>query len=153
MGAIRRTRAATWSSASLIGLALVAGGCGGGSSGAASATAAPAKPAAAGVLSQSDVAADCRSSVPADGKPAPASLLSPPGRIAVLSDAAGVTNGFVDQTPGQFLAAWRARKGVDVEGENEGIEGEVYVTSDDTRIEFKLRKVCPTGSVFSARVD
>ena len=149
MGSVRRPRAAARGCAGLALVALLATGCGGGSDNGAATT----TPAAAAGLQAADVAADCRDSVPAGGKGAPASLLQPPGRIAVKEVTDNQVTGFVDKTPGEFLEGWRARQGVEVDGENEGHEGEVYVTAGEQRLEWRLRKVCDTGSVFTATVE
>ena len=125
-------------------------GCGGGSpSGAPQATPTP-RPAAA--LTRADVPTDCRPVVPATARTAPEGLLDPPARLAVARIDGDSVTGFLDRTPGQFLAAWRARGGAQIDGEDEGIEGEVYVTAGERRVSWKLRKACRTGSTFTARI-
>jgi hypothetical protein len=151
VGSVRRPRAAARGCAGLAVAALFAIGCGGGSDNGTT-TADPGATQIPG-LAAADVPADCRSQVPAGAKGPPASLLEPPGRIAVKEVADNQVTGFVDKTPGEFLEGWRARQGVEVDGENEGVEGEVYVTAGEQRLEWRLRKVCDTGSVFTATVE
>jgi hypothetical protein len=146
--------------AAVLGVAVAAAGCGGGEPSAPVAkTAAPAAaPPAAAVVKRSDVPADCRASVPQNGLAAPASLLNPPGPVAVASVAGegGISRvrGYVAMEPGPFLEAFKRRGDVTfLGGENEGFEAEITVQGGSTHVFWRLKKVCDAGSTFVAVVS
>jgi hypothetical protein len=67
----------------------------------------------------------------------------------------GITrlSGFVGMEPGAFLAAWQARPDVTVvDGENEGFEAEVHIQAAGSQVFWQVKKVCDTGSRFTAIV-
>jgi hypothetical protein len=140
--------------AALAAACLAVAGCGGDDPRAAAPV--PTATATAAVLVPGDVEPDCRSHVPGHGAPAPPSLLQPPGAIAVRrvrSGAIARITGYVDLTPGAFLAAWRARPDVTlVDGEDEGFEAEVHLQTAAAQVFWQLKKVCDTGSTFTAVV-
>jgi hypothetical protein len=114
------------------------------------------QPAAAGVT-RADVPADCRASVPRKATGPPAVLLNPPGKVAVagVTGSGGISRvrGYVAMEPGPFLEAFKQRGDVRfLDGENEGFDAELTVQGGSTQVFWKLKKVCDTGSTFTAIV-
>jgi hypothetical protein len=151
---VRRTSLAVLAAASV-----AAAGCGGADEPEAAATPVPTAAAtAAAQVTRGGVDADCRRHVPANAVGTPASLLNPPAAVAVAPgavDDGGIArlHGYVAMDPGTFLAAWRARPDVSVvDGENEGFEAEVHVQGRGTSVFWQVKKVCDTGSTFTAVV-
>ena len=134
---------------------LAAAGCGGDDD--AAPPAATPEPAPATVVRAPDVPADCREHVPRPAQPPPPELLQPPGELAVRprSGEGAITRlrGYVAMEPGAFLEAWRARPDVTlIFGENEGFESEVHLQAGASQVFWQLKKVCDSGSTFTAIV-